>query len=240
MDIESLFDSCKSYVNAQAAYYGGDQKLQKNPARFLPSVTLSRQAGARAVTIGQKVIELLQAKVSPEQPNWTLFNDNLLERVIKDHNLPGRIDRFMPEDKVSQMDSIIGEILGLHPSLDTLYHKMAETIYRLARAGHVIIVGRGGNFVTADLLNVVHVRLVGSFEKRVDFIKETHRLSQAEAEKWVHDRDKERARYIRKNFEANIDDPGHYNLVINTDHFSDEMAARIIIEALFTTKENLS
>ena len=59
------------------------------------------------------------------------------------------------------------ELLGLHPSSWTLIQQTAETIWRLAQMGHVILVGRGANLITAKLASVFHVRLIGSLEKRV-------------------------------------------------------------------------
>jgi len=48
----------------------------------------------------------------------------------------------------------------------------------------------------------------------------------------VQKEDRGRQRYLRKYFRADIDDPLIYHLVINTDRFSEDQAARLIAEAV--------
>ena len=47
------------------------------------------------------------------------------------------------------VESIVEEVLGLHPSGWTLVQHTTKTILRLASLGHTILVGRGGNVITA-------------------------------------------------------------------------------------------
>jgi cytidylate kinase len=45
-------------------------------------------------------------------------------------------------------------------------------------------------------------------------------------------RDRGRKNYILENFREDINDPLHYDLILNTDHLADADAAGIIIRAL--------
>ena len=42
---------------------------------------------------------------------------------------------FMPEDKTGRMNSIVEEILGLHPDPDVLVEHTSNTIFKLASMG---------------------------------------------------------------------------------------------------------
>jgi hypothetical protein len=42
-----------------------------------------------------------------------LFDRNLVEKVPVDHNLPARLARFMPEDRISQVSDTMDELFGL-------------------------------------------------------------------------------------------------------------------------------
>ena len=42
---------------------------------------------------------MLQGQVPAGAPPWTIFDRNLVERVLEDHDLPARLAKFMPEDR---------------------------------------------------------------------------------------------------------------------------------------------
>ena len=98
----------------------------------------------------------------------------------------------------------------------------------LAQMGYVILVGRGGNVITGTLPNAFHVRLVGSLEKRIGHAQEVRNLDRQAALEWVKKEDMGRRRYVKENYDKDIDDPLLYHLVLNTDliHYND--AARLI------------
>ncbi len=77
-----------------------------------------------------------------------MFDENLVSQVLDDHDLPAELEKFMPDDTIGEWEGTINELLGRHPSLWSLFEKTSGTIARLARMGHCIIVGRGGNEVT--------------------------------------------------------------------------------------------
>ena len=57
-----------------------------------PSITLSRQAGARAVTIGEKLTKYLQTESAYQHPLWTLFDQNLVQTIIEDNHLKPEVE----------------------------------------------------------------------------------------------------------------------------------------------------
>jgi cytidylate kinase len=229
----SLFDACRGYVNAQSA----DVHHHPKPTGILPpSITISREAGAGALTVGHHLVEIL-SRETPRQVPWAMFDRNLVERVLADHDLPAAIKKFMPEDMGSAFDltDAVEEMLGLHPSSWTLVEQTTDTILRLAAAGHVIIVGRGSNIITAQMANVLHVRLVAPLQFRIRHLQEFFNLTEREAGIYAKVHDKARARYVRRHFEADINDPCRYHLTINTADTGFEGAARIIAEGVRAT-----
>jgi cytidylate kinase len=154
--------------------------------------------------------------------------------VLEDHHLPGRLAQFMPEDRVTDLSDTMDELFGLHPPSWTLVRKMTETILHLATLGNVIIIGRGANVITARLPQAFHARLVGSLEKRVQYIQEASHWSPQAARALVEREDLGRRRYLKKYFDKDTTDPLLYHLVINTDSISFEDAARIIGQAVLS------
>lgn len=136
--------------------------------------------------------------------------------------------RFLPEDANSTVDDTLDELFGLHPSSWMIVRKSEETILKLARAGHVILFGRGANVITRELPNVFHVLLVGSLEKRIHRIQQREQLSRERALDFIARQDRGRERYLKRYFGQRLSEPLLYHLTINTDRFSDEEIVRSI------------
>lgn len=218
-------EKCHAYLNAQFGMTPAERAAINRRYRRT-AVTLSRLSGARATSIGQCLAERLAA--GDGGGPWAVFDDNLVREVLKEHGLPQRLAKFMPEDVPSLVDDALCDLLGVHPSDWTMFHHTAETIFRLATMGRVIIVGRGGNVITRHMPSVLHVRLVGAFDRRVAHMTRTMRLGEAEAKGHVQRTDRARRRYVLAHFDRDIDDPLEYDVVLNTDNLSDEEAARAI------------
>lgn len=203
----------------------------------MQAVTISRQAGCGALVVAQKLADYLQSHFPGERSAWAVFDRNLVEKVLEDHNLPKRLARFMAEDRTTEMANTMDELFGLHPPSWLLVRQTAETIFHLAELGNVILIGRGGNIITNKLDHVFHVRLVGSLEKRIAHIQAADQLGRKEAIDFIQREDLGRRRYLKQYFKKDIDDPLLYHLVINTDLISYEKAARIIADAMGQKQE---
>lgn len=202
-----------------------------------PMITISRQAGSGAHTVADELVARLQAGEPPGSPPWTVFDRDLVDRVLADHDLPDRLVEFMPEDRVPAIADSIDELFGVHPSTATLVKKTAETILRLAELGNVVVIGRGANIITWKLAHAFHVRLVGSVERRVEYVQGYLHLGPKAAAEYVRKEDLGRKRYVKKYYGKDIDDPLLYHLVVNTDRVSYVEAARMIAEAVYPHPE---
>lgn len=229
-----LFKAFAPYMQAQSNLASRTVRPQ------LPAITISRETGAGAVTIAQMVAERLdREEEGDDRCPWTVFDRNLTEKVLQDHNLPVKLKRFMPEDAISPIDDVLEELLGLHPSQWTLVQHTTETILRLATLGNVVLVGLGANLITARLKHVLHVRLVAPLEQRLRHAEQYYQLSRKDAIDFLRKNDLARRRYVRRYFNADIEDPLGYHLTINTGQVSFPEAARIIAEGVTGLRSGL-
>ena len=181
------------------------------------AITISREAGAGGGTVAELLAKrLTAAEKTPDASPWAVFDANLAKQVLEDHKLPPDLERFMTEDARLPVEAIVEEVLRLHPSGWTLVQHTTQTILRLAGLGHAILVGRGANVITARLPNVFHVRLVAPLATRIRHTAEYYQLNEAEAAKLVREQDQARRRYVRRYFNAEIDDPTLYDVTLNT------------------------
>lgn len=192
-----------------------------------PAITIARQEGAGGLTVASNLAEYLQTHV-PSHDVWTVFSQRLVAKVLEDHHLDKRAAGFMKEGHKSVVTDAIEELLGLHPSDWTFVQRANATILRLAQAGNVILVGRGANIVTSKLQTVFHVYLIGSFEKRVEQAQKVFSLDRKSAINYIKKKDEDRRRYLKDNFDKDIDDPLLYHIIINTDLVRHDEAARMI------------
>lgn len=220
---KNLLDDFRRYMEAQSAL------AEKKPRPPLPAITISREAGAGAMTVGGLVAKILDQRCPGEPPcPWAVFERSLVEKILQDHKLPATLERFMPEDAVFPLNDAVETLLGLHPSSWTLVEHTTQTIRRLATMGNVILVGRGSNIISAHLPHVFHVRLVAPLRERVRQVEKYYQVKPAEAAQMVQDLDEGRRRYVRQYFRTDIGDPLQYHLTINTAHTGFQKAARII------------
>jgi cytidylate kinase len=231
MNLAYGLERCRTFINTQIQPAG--KGLTAAPEGELRrAVTISRQTGSGAHVVAEQLAACLQAHTPKDARPWTVFDRNLVEKVLDDHNLPQRLARFMPEDRVSEIADTMDELFGLHPPSWTLVRQTTDTILHLVELGNVIVIGRGATVITSKLDYVFHVRLVGSLEKRVAHIQELHRLNKEAASELIRREDRGRRRYLKTHFKADLDDPLLYHLVINTDLVSCENAAQIITDAM--------
>ena len=220
------------YVRAQAKSPGRPPREK----RFVPGpgITLSRQAGAGAHSVATELVPLLQARAPEDSYPWTVFDRNIVDLVLEEHNMPRHMAKFMPEDRVTEIGDTLDTLFGLHPTTWSLVRKTAETILHLAQLGNVIVIGRGGNIITGDLSYAFHVRLVGSPERRIQHVQDYKHLGRQAATDYVRTEDLARWRYVKKYYGKSIDDPLLYHLVINTDQVGYKDAAQLITEAVYS------
>jgi cytidylate kinase len=228
-DIAS-FDKCLVYIDTQLT--PGAKRSWGAPERRPPAVAISRQAGAGGIPIAEHLAEYLQVHGPKTERPWTVFDKNLVEKVLSEHHLPKEIARYMPEDRISQISDMVEELFGLHPPSWTLLRQTTETILHLAELGNVILVGRASSVITAQLDNVFHVRLVGSVAERVKLVEDYYHLSRKAALEFMRKEDQGRRRYVKRYFHCDIEDPLLYHMILNTDRLSYQEATQLIGDAV--------
>ena len=213
MNTHLPLERADSYFNAE--WRDSRSPFSSKPAQ--PFVTISRESGSG----GSSLAHLLAKKfngLAAEGETWDVFAGNVITRMLQTNHLPDNLARFLPEDRVPEINASIGELVGLHPSLWDLMQKTNETMRQLATGGHVILVGRGANFATAGIGRGVHVRLIAPPEHRAAYFAQLYHITHAAALAHIAKCDAARRRYVSANFNADVDHPAAYDLVINTAH----------------------
>src|SRR5215471_12077879 len=156
MNTPAEFERCLSFINCHLQPESARQPVTYDAPPPKYAITISRQSGCGAHAIAEKLASVLQARTPSDAPPWTVFDRNLVEHVLAEHQMPGRLARFMPEDRMPQIDDMVGELFAVHPPSWELVQRVSESILHLAESGNVILLGRGAVVVTARLPHVLH------------------------------------------------------------------------------------
>ncbi|MBI4202651.1 MAG: cytidylate kinase-like family protein [Chloroflexi bacterium] len=101
----------------------------------------------------------------------------------------------------------------------------------LADAGDVVIISRASNFILKDRLSTLHVGLVSTLASRVQVVMHREQVSVQEAETIAREHERARVAFFRRYFQAGVDNPNDYHLMLNTHRLSQEWATNIIVDA---------
>jgi cytidylate kinase len=226
--INASLERCLSFISSQTtpAVHIPEQTMVRR------AVTISRQPGCGGVLVADKLAAYLQQHSPAPHAAWTVFDRDLMQQVLAEHHLPAHLEKHLPEDRISLIEDTLADIFGVRPTAETVVQQTAETMLKLASLGNVILVGRGGNFVTAKLPHVLHVRLVGELEDRIERIIRDDGKSPAEARRFCQEEEQSRARYIKTYFRADINHPANYHMIINTSRVGVENGAKLIGDAV--------
>jgi len=219
------YAKAKKYVDSHAKLT--DKEIVRFKKKYPgPCLTISRQSGIDTNLICKKLVESFRPHYSLE---WAYFDKDLIRKVISDHDLSPRIQKYLSEERVSTISQMLNELLGVHPPILELIHKMVNTVLNLAEFGYIILIGRGANVITAHLKNTYHIRLVAPLEDRIHYLQESKDISKEWAKKILLREDASRKDYLFRTFRKDINNPLLYNLTINVAQFTlDELVSSIV------------
>ena len=179
-------------------------------------ITISESIGC-----GGKAIAALVAK----ELKLELYDDRRLEEeaiqlgvqpeVLKDldEKAPGIFSRIFSDKPQVYLDLLQG------------------VVYEVAKRGQGIILGHGSQVLLRDFGCALHVRIYGSDSSRIEYLMKGRGLSREATEKLIHKTDNEQRGFLQFAFHMNWNDPSLYDLVINRDKLSTDLAAKLVIEA---------
>ncbi len=199
-----------------------DRPLEKRASKWDKAhVTISRQYGARGYAIGRLVAQKL---------GWEVYSRNLVDHISRRAKLREKvISEFDEKKQLAKLTQLLFNP-GAYSS-DKFYRHLVQVVLSISRQGRAVIIGRGANFI-CDKEFGLHVRVIADLESRIKRYAEKEGVTLREARRKVIAVDRERAEFVRHYFGADIEEPRHYDLVLNVEHFNNEQAADIIIAAL--------
>ena len=203
-------------------------------------VTIRGQLGSGAPEVGKQVADRLHADyvdreiIAEVAARLQRQEQEVIAKEMPPSSLLGRIAEALGST-YGFGEGFAGAYLPISqmPLDDTRYLQALEAVVRgLARREPLVISGRGSHFILKDYPGALHVLVVAPLEVRVNRLVQQRKLDPETAKLEIDHSDKSLREFIKRYFDAELEDPTHYDLVVNTDHFSFQAAASIVVDAL--------
>ncbi len=199
-----------------------DQRM-RHPARLF--VTVSRQPGIDASSFSHRLANRLD---QIEAANWLAWDRELIEKVSAEHGIAKDIVDTIEKRPFSWIDRLVQDFSFSDDTPEAIELRAAKyvmvTIRALAEAGHAVIVGRGGVFVTEGMPGGIHLRLVAPLEHRIKAVAERDQVSLKAAANNIADSEHNRAMFYRQFWPKKSIAPETFTATLNTARLSaDEM-----------------
>lgn len=182
--------------------------------------------------VGSPIGQLIEKeqRVVPFRERVARFMQGVLERsaVAGAGAEPyfGRGIEMLPAEAYTEL---VSDAAATSPVHDRAFiDATTSVITELASGGDVVIIGRGGNMILADMPGVVHVGLVAPMDVRIDTMAKREMFSNEEARAYAEDLENARVTFYRKFFRVNANDPTKFHLMLNIGRISQSTAAEII------------
>jgi CMP/dCMP kinase len=202
-----------------------------DPINRMRAITISREYGSGGGEIASRLAKRL---------GWRLIDHAIVERTALEMGTSTQEAEAHDEYTVGRVSQVLNSMLYLYPASmvsappeaflsDDDYRNTVNRIVRAAAArGHVVIVGRASQVILAELRDVLHVRVIAPFEKRVAYVMQREGLDQYAAKSRIHTKDHDRARHLEMEYHQKLEDARLYDLVLNTSLLDLESAVEVI------------
>jgi cytidylate kinase len=201
-------------------------------------ICISGTDGAAAEQIAPLVasrlgFRLVNERIVAEAAREAGVDERLVADVEKRKSLVSRVLSGISPSDLSGASALgpMPMMLEPTPASDALRGLIRSTIEQIAEQGDSVIVAHAASFALAGKPQVLRVLITGAAAERAKRVAESHGCGATEAEKLVSRGDANRADYIKRFYGIAAESPSDYDLVINTDRLSTELAADAVVHA---------
>ena len=208
------------------------------------AITISREYGSAGGEIATRLARHL---------NWQLIDHEIVERVAAEMGTSLGAAEAHDERTDGILARIFNNLQSLQPAYmagaspeaflrneETYLKTVSQIVLAAAAQGHVVIVGRGSQVLLSQQRDVLHVRIIAPFEKRVAYVMQREGIDQAAAESRIKMKDHDRMKHLETAFHRKPEDTYLYDIILNTSFLDLDSAVEIITLTLQQKANQLS
>ncbi len=214
--------SIQQMVEEQISRWHILQKETKKQ-KTIPVITISREPGSG----GRIIAEMLSIELELD-----IFHQDMIHQMAESAHIHKRFFETLDEKGMNVLEEWISSLVNDHHLWpDEYLRHLMKLVGVIGKYGRAVIVGRGGNFLLPPDKRF-SIRIIAPKEIRVGNVMKKYGVGREEAKRRIIRTESDRRAFIRKYYNADIDDPLNYDLIVNTGSVSLEAAVRGIRGAL--------
>jgi len=203
--------SIESIINRQLLKWELEKReieeAKAAPEKPSPIVTVSRETGSRGSYFGSRLAQRL---------GYQRLHREAIEIICRSSGYRKRIIESLDQHFRSQLDVMMEALLtGQAVDNSDYTRQLCQVVISMSQLGGVVLMGRGGSFILGPKRGF-HIRVVCPRGRRIENLMKYKELSAEQAEKEIDTSDRDRRQFVKKLFDADIDDPREYDMCLNT------------------------
>jgi hypothetical protein len=196
-------------------------RREKAPAPW-PLVAVSREFGALGAAMG---------RVAADKLGFSFWDQEIVHAIVEHTGAQETLLASLDERTRNRLEDVITETLG--PTVGTVAEYLRQVIRvvrTIERHGGAVVMGRGAYFILVPDA-ALRVRVVCPEAVRIERFAEREHIDKHEAERRIRKVERERRAFNKKYFGKEVDDPHHFDVVVNTGWITPEAAADVVVAA---------
>jgi cytidylate kinase len=205
----------------------------------MPVVTIRGQLGSGVSDIGREVGRIIRGDYVDREilEHIAQLIGHPKEQVAEKEHIHPRL--------VRRIIAVLANALERSGSIESAYSRtwqeplddakyldaLESVIQDLALEENIVIHGRGSQFILHDNPSALHVLVIAPLRERIKRVMATLGIDEDAARRKIEEFDNSRRAFTQRFFKCELENPDYYDLVVNTEHLSYEVAARIIATA---------
>jgi len=172
-----------------------------------PVITVSREPGTGGSEIARRLAEKLK---------MDLVGAQIIQKIAESAKMSAKVIESLDEKEVTRRDDWLSALFETrHLWTDDYLHHLTKVVGTFGRQGNMIIVGRGAQYILPPE-DTFMLRFIAPMETKIQNVMRDSGSTREDAKKYIIKTDSDRRSYLRKYFNADVTDPSHYDMVLNT------------------------
>jgi cytidylate kinase len=186
-----------------------------------PIICISRECGALGAHLGRQVAERI---------GFAFYSQELVDEIAKQAHVRRKVVESLDERRRKGIAGWIDELVRIGRFTPSDYMRnLSAVVLTLGRHGGSVVIGRGAFFIL-DARLTLRVRCHAPLEWRIAQIAKRRNLSEADAREMVLRIDGERCDFYRDNFNVDVNEPEHFDLLLDTSARTEKENVDAIVE----------